>query len=378
MSDVILPRAARSAIPTNKYARNAKPVLSDLQQILAERVGQVAAWRQPEVFGDGGWFAGIPASASGTRTRWRFAFKAHPYALRLWVRFYIAPPTPVAATPYVTVKLYSDALLTTLVGEARTYSYGSGGDVPAAFVDGEKQLEDWTLSTRPPITLTPGAEYFGVVEDRDYARCIAVSIRTTQLASTTENGWPSPNVAGGGPVVDADRSTVAVMARALWQGHCAKLVDWSTSVDSQARTHLGAGTYTNLVDGSSTTADENTPGFSINLTGRTTIGRTKGVPVRARVFASGTAADTGMVRVVDSDGATLMAVACDGGSARWYYADGWLPAADQKIDLQWGGNASAFTVYAFTIYELNHDEPVYSPPSSSSLAPIAALLTGAI
>ena len=30
MSTVILPLTARPAIPTNKYARNGKPVLSDL------------------------------------------------------------------------------------------------------------------------------------------------------------------------------------------------------------------------------------------------------------------------------------------------------------------------------------------------------------
>lgn len=386
MSIVIIPRAARPAIQTHKYARNGKPVLSDLQQLLAERIGQAASWRQPEAFGAsctlvnnvGG--SAIPASTSGTRTRWRFAFRAHPYARQMWVRFYVAPPTPVAAVPYITVKIYSDTLLTTLVGEARTYSYGSGSDLPSVYVSGEKVLENWTVSPRTAITLTPGAEYFGVVEDHDYARCIAVSVRTSQLASTTENGWPATAVAGGGPVLDADRNAVAAMARAIWQGHAAKLVEWCASVDAEARTLAGGANYTNIVDGTSTIVDtdSNSPGFSLALTRRSTIGRSKGIPVRMRVYAAGTAADTGTVRVVDPDTLdTLMECACDGGTARWYYTDGWLKPADAKIDIMLGGNASSLTVYAVTIYERNHDEPVYTPPApASSLAPIAALMTG--
>lgn len=383
MSDVIIPRSARAVIPTHKYARNGKPVLSDLQQILAERVGQAASWRQPEVFGAGGELGSggasmIPASTAGTRTRWRFAFRAHPYALRLWCRFYVAPPTVGGAvSPYVTVKIYSDALLATLVGEARTYSYGTGADVPSAFVSGEKQVEDWTVTPRTPITLTPGAEYFGVVEDHDYARCIAVSLRTSQLASTTANGWPSTSIAGGGPVLDLDRSAVATMARAIWEGHAAKLFDWSAGVAGEERIHVLASGYVNLIDETSTTADDDTPGFAVDLHHHSTINRTKGVPVRLRVFAAGTAADTGAVVVVDSTGTVLMSCACDGGTARWYYTDGWLAEADGKYDIQWGGNASSFTVYAVAVYERNHDEPVYAPPTpSSSLAPIAALTTG--
>jgi hypothetical protein len=386
VSVVIIPRAARPVIPTHKYARNGKPVLSDLQQLLAERIGQAATWRQPEVFGAGSVMntddadtdSQLPASTSGTRTRWRFAFRAHPYALQLWVRFYVAPPTPVAAVPYVTVKIYSDTLLTALVGEARTYSYATGSDVPSAYVSGEKILEDWTVSPRTPITLTPGAEYFGVVEDHDYARCIAVSVRTAPLASTTENGWPATTVAGGGPVLDADRNAVAVMARAIWQGHAAKLVDWAAGVDAEARTLAGGGAYTNIIDGT-TSASDDTAGFSLALSRRSTIGRTKGVPVRLRVFAAGTVADTGEVRVVEASGTVMFTVACDGGTARWYHVDSWLPAADAKYDLQVGGNGSSLTVYAATIYERNHDEPVYAPPvPTSSLAPMAALLTGAL
>ena len=387
MSNVILPLTARPAIPTNKYARNGKPVLSDLQQILAERVGQAAAWRQPEVFsacsalfahGTVSPASQIPGSTLGTRTRWRFAFRTGSYALRLWVRMYVAPPTiDSAVVPYVTVKIYEDTLGATFVGEARTYSYGTGADSPFAFVNGEKLLEDWTVSPRTPITLKADQEYFGVVEDQDYARCIAVSVRTSAQATTTENGWPDPNVTGGGPIFDEHRTAVANMARAVWRGHGAPLFHYSAGVAAEVRT-LASGVHRNLLDNASTTVTTATPGPQLDMRNRTTVGRTKGVPVRLRVYASGTAADTGTVRILNSAGATVMDCALNAGSARWYHTDGWLPATDAKYDVHYGGNAASLSVHAVSLYEYNHDGAAYSPPSSSSLAPIAALMTGGI
>lgn len=133
--------------------------------------------------------------------------------------------------------------------------------------------------------------------------------------------------------------------------------------------------YKNWIDDTSTTVNANTPGRTIDLRYRTTLSRqASGVPVRFKVFATNTAAgDTGAVLLLDSTGATMLAVSITGGGSSnldthgaWYVTDGYLPATLAKYDIHYGGN-TAGTLYVkdFSLYELADVAPNEGTLSSS-------------
>ena len=125
--------------------------------------------------------------------------------------------------------------------------------------------------------------------------------------------------------------------------------------------------FTNIIDNSSTTVTANTPGVTVQLTYHTTLRLAAvGVPVRMRVLANSTTADTGSVKLLDSNGATVLTVLIDQSGERWYQVNGYIPASEAKYDLHYGGNTTGtLTVYAVSCYELDWTAGVSAELSKS-------------
>lgn len=135
--------------------------------------------------------------------------------------------------------------------------------------------------------------------------------------------------------------------------------------------------YKNLVDDTSATVSVNTPGVTLDLRYHSTLAREGyGVMVRLRVCAASTVGtDTGAVKLLDENGATLLTVPITGTTEAWYTADGYLPATLAKYDAWYGGNTlGTLTIYAFSLYELHRG--VILGAASITLGAITLSATG--
>lgn len=143
--------------------------------------------------------------------------------------------------------------------------------------------------------------------------------------------------------------------------------------------------FKNFIDDTSTTVSANTPGKTLDMRNRTTLSRS-GVPVRFKVFATNSVAgDTGVVKLVDENGADVLVVAVTGGGSTnldthgaWYATDGLLPATLAKYDVHYGGNISGtLVVKEFCLYELCDIGPLEGA-LSTSIGEVSLVATGTV
>lgn len=119
--------------------------------------------------------------------------------------------------------------------------------------------------------------------------------------------------------------------------------------------------FVNVIDNSSTTVSASTPGITVDLREHTTYRlRNVGVPVRFKVCVySSAGADTGAVKLLDSNGVALITCLVNGAATTdaegdWYWADGYVPDALAKYDVHYGGNTTgSLTVFSTSLYEID-------------------------
>jgi hypothetical protein len=356
MTTVNIGLLAKLPIAVKRYARNTTPVSAEFQNILADSAGYIGSIRGlKQVFT---WSAepdDIPASSAGTRSRWRCAFHTAPFTQHIQVWLLVAKQDNGSASdPYVRCSLYNAAGTSLLAKFERHYGASSSTtDIPSEWGFGYFTLQAGGPGT-PLVEVDPDTDYTLLFEDVDYGRILSASVVELPYAPDTDNGYPSTDAGTGTAILDIDRGLIADIGRKVHKTWAAQLWNHTSDTDATARTFTT--TYTNLVDGSSTSVSSSTPGATIDLRHRTTIRMAAdGVPVKMRVYASSTGADTGTVRLKDSSGTTMLEASITGTTAAWYDAIGYLPASLAKYDLHGGGAASAtVTVYAVSVYELDY------------------------
>lgn len=356
MTTVYIPRTASRALVTNRWFRNGKYPDASAQSALARAVNHAARWLTKEPFAWGCPLDAIPAAiATGTqRDRWRFAWRSGPYVKYLRVRF-ICGPAPEDLTGVVTDP--PSVCLTVTNGAGSTIGtaefncgFNNGTDVPANFGHASLML----TSAGAPVALTANTEYFGLVEDRGRARIAAISVYEESLPSDTANGYTAPSSVGS-PILDADRASVATMARAMWKQGGAHLLNWNVDVQSAPRTTTSA-TEANLIDTTLTGVNAYgaaAPQFVLDLSNRTRVSAF-GVPVVVKVYASKGTSD-GTVYLMSDSGDTLATVTITGAAA-WYSTAAslnstlWGDATNAPVHLTFKSAGRTCSVYAVSVY----------------------------
>jgi hypothetical protein len=130
--------------------------------------------------------------------------------------------------------------------------------------------------------------------------------------------------------------------------------------------------FKNLDDNTSTTVTTATPGRTIDLRYRSTIGRAAlGVPVVMKVVATSTAGDTGAINLIDSTGAHMLSCICNLGGTNNYAVSGYLPATLAKYDLEYGGNTlGSLTPLSVNVYEYDAMGITISGALASTIAAV--------
>ncbi len=342
-------RAASAPIEVHRHARNGKAPDAWLINQFCESANQAVLFRTKEVFrgasGIGQSALALPLSAAGSRPRWRFSFHTGPYTKRLNVVLVMHPQdSGFTSNAYTTVDI-----LTTAGATASTASFyhgvsptGSTAAFGFAYMKVGQQFMEG---------LTPDTDYTGVVTDVDYGRVVSCSIY--ELASLSENftGYMPQNITGESAILDVYRENLSTITYNLWRRGAATVFNWTCDPQSSPSTSTSA-TPTNLLNAFHTTYGATVPGYDFVMTGkerRSKVGT--GVPVRFCAYMDVPAANTGVVNLRNSAGASVIQISQAGAFTGWVQTTGVISSGKHYITHHRSAGAGTVSTYACGAYE---------------------------
>jgi len=354
-------KAASPPIQTGRFFRNGKAPDASAFSQLNTQMNQAMLFRTKEalsMMGDLGSAPGIQAtSAAGTRKRWRFAFHTSPYAHALLVRAVMFPPSSnYGNDTYATLKIYSDANESTLISTTE-FHYGPGPS-------GSTSVGGWQyhrIVDKFVEGLSADTDYFALVSDVDYGR--VQSIAAADLQSMTENydGYLPTNFTEQSQLLDRYRQNLVTPMPSLWKRGGAKVLGWTTNIQSSPTTNATT-TWKNIIDGTSTTVSSSTPGWTVDMRYKTRLSQSV-VPCVIKVCGSwldAGSATGGDVKIMDSGGTALATITSGWSSTTptWVSTTLNLPASavdkydiHSRIGVGGGGAAGTLSIYAVAVFE---------------------------
>ncbi len=389
MTALTISKNIQPVLQTRQFARNGKPVVVEYQNALASALDHFALVRPRFIFHRVSPFTGaagganIPASNSTTaaRPRWRFAWRSGPFARFLVVQMELAPQNyGDAGDPYGLLQVRNSA--GTIIGDAEIHwgnSDGSFTDVPSNFGGGAQVLTDPNTQDTTVVEIEPDTDYWGLISDVGYGRVISAEVSEASLSPDTDNGYAWNYNATGTPIYYQQREDIALMGRTCWRKGGRQLINYTSDTDATVTGSSGAeATFKNVISGA-TSVTAATPGWKLDMTYRTTLGRAAlGVPVVMKVTALSTAGNTARIRLVDSAGATMLEQTCDQAGEFNYTTTGYIPADEDKYDIHWGGSSDAFYVRAVSIYEYDAAGETVSGAAAISRTFFSVAATGTV
>lgn len=271
----------------------------------------------------------LVAGSGSAVSIWPFYFRtsANTIGLRVWLGL-VDTDYASASNPRVQV-VVSDA------GAGTPYSdtvYYNGRNPPS---------NNWEIFQRTTIA---SALIEGLSADTEYYTNITVSggARVAwALAYEYANRHADDSVAGivaagkfseEGPIYDADWQDVQEAAKEHWRHSGAHLLSWTPNYNRTGGPTVTAASYTNIIDGSSTTVTANTPGVTLATQYHGTTSRENAIPVKMAVYATRTVGEAALnLRITDGTNVVTLTGAANGS---WSTVTGTLPGQVAKYDIQ--------------------------------------------
>jgi hypothetical protein len=336
MSAINVPRGYFKFMQERRWITNGRVPQADLYTMLATQTNQAVAYRRKELFRAGGLANALASVAPpSTRARWRFRGHTGPMTSRLVVVLMMLPADTTVTSPYASVNVTDGGAYNV----TKTFYFGStgtGGTAPSSIT-----------TTKLYFASVPSdSEIYGTFTDKDGARLVSAVVYEESLALDTANGYSDQNFAVQQPIYDSHRSTLAQLAGNMWTRGAAHVWNWTADQDSTA-TVITAATL-NVIDGTSTTVTTSSPGATLDMRYKNSVGLAT-VTCTFAVYAN-MGLGTGSVILKDSAGSAIATITV-GTTLQWYTVTASLPATSAKYDVH-ATCANTMTVYAFSLYEL--------------------------
>lgn len=334
---------AKPPIEPHQFARNGQYPDAYLQNEMADLGNKLALFRGKEVFAKFSHELTSEAISAAERVRWRFAFRASPYANAIGVVAWMGPAVPDGPHLGVYSRLRIQDATPTTLGDAE-FHYGY---VPATTSATPANMSAmWVLlkdSNGDVVAPVAGTDYYGTVSDFQ-GRILGISVYEMSINATP----PFREGHGAGsPVLDLDREELVLGARKLWKYGAGHLMNWCVDVAGSPITRTSV-TPINIVDNTSTGVSAATPGYTLDLRYRSTVRRTT-VPCIFKVYASCPGLGSAMIK--DSTSGAVVTIA-NISAAGWYSARVNLPATLAKYDLHAAGDGvNAISISAVSLYQ---------------------------
>lgn len=347
-------KTASPPIDVDRWCRNGKHPSADLENRLHEATNQAILYRTKELFSCVAPLQNcLNNPATSDRDRWRFAFKTGPYTHAV-LAVVVMLPTNVDIAPWSTyntgarLDIFSDTAEATVVA-TENFMYGS---YPHGTSGQNLGFADIKVLEKVIDGLSPSTTYYARFTDENIGRIQSACVGDLQSMTENFDGYLSENIANGTNIVSSYRSKLIDASNALLQSG-SKVFTWTVD-DGTAPVTRAVNTPANIIDTTVTTVSANSPGFTVDLTGKARVSQTSGVPVTMQVFAkTSSAGGEGRVYLKNSAGTAVMTMTnVFATTSGWLSVTGFLPASSGKYDLQFDNNgAGTLSVYAVSVYE---------------------------
>lgn len=353
------PPLAPPPIPLRRWSRNGKHPNAELANRINAAANAAALYRSKEVFGICAPLFSGNGSFYVNGDLWHFAFHTGPHTTALFARLAMNVPFASASNSYASVKIYSDASLSTLVA-SQDFEYGSapgGGGSPYVWQ---------TLSAIDKFItgISADTDYYGVISSHNNAYVLAASI--VDCPSFTESGYGgylATNYTTHTPILAIDRERPQTLMRDVWKRGGSKVLNWAVTPGNAPAGSDSNGTYrsitttsttyTNILDRSSTTISAATPGWTLDMRNKDRVSQTSGVPCVMKCFGRNASGSQTNVVLKNSSGATIATATSSDATNTWFSISFNMPAVLDKYDIQFNtgtaGNRSY--LYAICIWE---------------------------
>lgn len=325
-----------------RWCRNGMPVQTVHAQV-ANGVNHCAAFRRKMVFAKALDITNLSAGVSGSREKWRFAFRSGYNARYVMVVIGQARPDNTGGSD-ARVDLQYGTLggsLTTSLAARFPDASSSPSDVPSEFA-----------YSRIYFSVSDNTEYEVVVRAHAYARpfcCVAYEIGDERDLDPADNGLVDQNHGVGSPILDEHHEELALESWRLWERNAAHLMAWSVDDQTGYYDHSGT-TPTNVIDRSSTGNPSTvTPGFRYILNNSNRQGNAN-VNVKFAVYASGSTGiqNNNTVLILDTSGTVLASIQnINAASPKWWTTTAAVTAATTKYDIQVRSNTGGTSVQVY-------------------------------
>jgi hypothetical protein len=350
MSTVDVDPWIRERLQPRFWCRNGMLVSAAYQGKLCELANQVVSFRVKEI-------ASFGNTAQPTvYTNWTFAAHTSPKCATIVCRVLMAK-SPSTSGAFAVVELSNEAGV--MLVQKLIYAGVAIGETPVDSPDEWTEASAIIDARTYPNTKIYGRVYTlftgdgGVTTGIYTGRIVGATIYELALSPDTDNGYLSQSYSAGQGIYEGHRGGLVETAIGQWKRGAAPLFTWSSERDSSAAIDSsGSGNYRNLIDDSTTTASNSSPGFWIDTRNCNTKSRAD-VPCRfaARVQSTG---GNSSVRLVDgATGASIRTLTISGAFTGWVEGDtSALEPRHQKVDVQYRGDvAQTLTVYSACLYQ---------------------------
>ena len=321
--------------------------LAEASNTIVAKHKKVVQCRSQDIFS-------IAAGSGSNHSPWKFYFRTGPNAHGL--RLYAG----VCDTDYASVSNPR------IEFDLRDTS-GSTVDDKTVYYNGRnehsspEEVLDRTALFTPLLTgLAANTEYYLTMSVRGGARLVYLTAVEESPPSADDSvaGVTDPSkFVLDAPIYDAQIQDLVDAAIGAWKWNGAHLLTWNpdyvsgstSSIDLPVATY---GSYTNVLDATSTTVSANTPGFTLASQYHT---RTRNNSTGARVVIAVNATRTvgsGNLAVRLNDGTNQITLSgiTTGGTGSWYTGTGVLPSQIAKWDIQALVSAGTFRLEAVCLF----------------------------
>jgi hypothetical protein len=316
---------------------------ANYQQRMARDYGHVARFRQKVIASHYGQVVDIADSAGlGPTARMRFAGHTDPFCFELRLRLGIARANytpPEFPTGHPTNCRVAIEVVGSLSGTKTVYynvgvsGGGTSDDVPNEWA--------WPM-VRVPVDPSEDVDITISVENE--CRIFAACCWCHGVPADDQYLLGGINAVRGGPILSTSREIIAEGLSEKWARGATALITWNET--DGGLTTTASTTYTNALDGSSTSVTAATPGWTIDATRHNTVAQTT-VPVLFRCYVS---SDGGKIRLASSSGTVIEITGIN--TVGWVEVAGSIPAGVTKMDLQIARTTGiSMGVYAASLFE---------------------------
>ena len=335
-------------LPRERWANNGRSPSAGMFSSIAHHLNQVSGRQKKQFLTAIQPLNAVSAGSSAAVIVWPTRFITGENCTSIRVSAGIAlTDYGAVSTPMLTILVKSTAGATVATKDVAYHGKTTGTTVAPDEINHGSVIIDG---------LTANTEYYlenQVVNGMRLVYMVAVELALYYADDTVTAVCNPVNFMAEGPIYNTQINDVADAANKLWRHNGKHLFTFTQPYDESSAATSTSTTYTNVIDGSSTTVTAASPGFSLYTTYDGTYARANAIPVKMAIYTQRTSG-SGTLSVRINDGTSTIAITGITSTQQWSTVTSTIAAqAGTKWDIQAANSAgaSSWRIYAVSLFE---------------------------